>query len=124
MNLTLLTPATLSGVAANSTDLGTFTGTTIADAESLKGALQSLETAVESAATASTVNARIDEVEANQNDIVVLSGVSENSTNLGTFTGTTIADTSSVKGALQSLETAVETKLPTPMSSRRTVLLP
>lgn len=39
--------ATLSGVAANSTDLGTFTGTTIADSQTIKAAIQSLETALE-----------------------------------------------------------------------------
>lgn len=38
---------TLSGVAANSTDLGTFTGAIIPDASTIKGALQSLETFIE-----------------------------------------------------------------------------
>lgn len=38
---------TLSGVAANSTDQGTFTGTTIPDASTTHDSLQSLETAVE-----------------------------------------------------------------------------
>ena len=38
---------TLSGVAANSTDLGTFTGTVIPDAQTIKAALQSLETYAE-----------------------------------------------------------------------------
>ena len=38
---------TLAGVADHATDLGTFTGTTIADNEDIKGALQALETAVE-----------------------------------------------------------------------------
>lgn len=38
---------TLSGVAAGSTDLGTFTGVTIADGRTIKGALQDLETALE-----------------------------------------------------------------------------
>ena len=42
------------------------------------------------------------------NDIVALTGVSLGSTNLGTFTGTTIADSETIKGALQDLETAVE----------------
>lgn len=42
--------ATLSGVALNSTDLGTFTGNTISDASTIKGALQSLETEVETKA--------------------------------------------------------------------------
>lgn len=39
--------ATLSGVAANSTDLGTFTGDTIPDAQTIKQALQALETKAE-----------------------------------------------------------------------------
>ncbi|QDP60606.1 MAG: putative tail fiber-like protein [Prokaryotic dsDNA virus sp.] len=38
---------TLTGVTAGSADLGTFTGSTIADSETLKGALQDLEDAVE-----------------------------------------------------------------------------
>jgi hypothetical protein len=45
---------TLTGVAENSTDLGTFTGSTIPDAQTIKAALQSLETAVESAGTQET----------------------------------------------------------------------
>ena len=42
------------------------------------------------------------------NDLVTLTGVTLGSSNLGTFTGTTITDSSSVKTALQELETAVE----------------
>lgn len=38
---------TLSGVPAGSTDLGTFTGETIADSSTIKGALQALETSLE-----------------------------------------------------------------------------
>ena len=38
---------TLSGVASGETDLGTFTGTTISDGQTVKSALQELETAVE-----------------------------------------------------------------------------
>ena len=38
---------TLSGVAAGDTDLGSFTGETIADASTMKEALQALETALE-----------------------------------------------------------------------------
>lgn len=86
---------TLSGVAENATDLGTFTGATIADSSTVKVALQALETAHE-------------EVDQNVNDLITLSGVAENATNLGTFTGATIADSSTIKAALQSLETAVE----------------
>lgn len=38
---------TLTGVPANSTDLGTFTGVTIPDGQTIKAALQSLETGLE-----------------------------------------------------------------------------
>lgn len=45
-------------------------------------------------------------------DLITLSGVAEGSTTLGTFTGTTISNSQTVKSALQELETAVETKAP------------
>lgn len=41
-------------------------------------------------------------------DLITLSGVSEGSVNLGTFTGTTISDSRTIKQALQDLETAHE----------------
>ena len=47
--------ATLSGVAKDSTGLGTFTGSTISDASNIKTALQDLETAVEGAQAGSAV---------------------------------------------------------------------
>lgn len=43
----------LTGVALGDEDLGTFTGTTIPDSQTIKGALQSLETAVESSTSSS-----------------------------------------------------------------------
>jgi len=86
---------TLSGVAANAENLGTFTGATIPDDSTVKAALQAIETAHE-------------EVDQNVNDLITLSGVAENATSLGTFTGTTIPDSSTVKGALQSVETSFE----------------
>jgi len=48
---------TLTGVSAASDDLGTFTGSTIADSETTKGALQDLETAVETKLASSAVSA-------------------------------------------------------------------
>ena len=51
----------------------------------------------------------VTEIDGNVDDLITLSGVAENATDLGTFTGTTIADSETVKGALQDLETAVET---------------
>lgn len=51
--------------------------------------------------TVSTISGKVD-------DLVTLSGVAANSANLGTFTGSTIADNSTVKTSLQALETKVE----------------
>lgn len=42
-------------------------------------------------------------------NLITLTGVAENATHLGTFTGTTIADNVTIKAALQALETAVDT---------------
>jgi hypothetical protein len=101
--------ATLSGLAKDSVDLGTFTGTTIADSQTIKQALQTLETAVESKGSATSLTSLTTAV----GDLNTLSGVAQNATNLGTFTGSTIADNVAVKTAIQSLETAVETKCAT-----------
>jgi len=94
----------LTGISKDDVNLGTFTGATIADSSTLKGALQALETATELKAATSVVT----ELDANVDDLISLSGVAENSTGLGTFTGSTISDASTIKDALQDLETAVE----------------
>jgi hypothetical protein len=96
--------ATLTGVAKDSANLGTFTGSTIADSATLKAALQALETALELKAATSVVT----EIDGNVDDLISLSGVAENASGLGTFTGSTISDASTIKDALQDLETAVE----------------
>ena len=49
--------ATLSGVAKDSTHLGTFTGSTIADSQTVKAALQALETSVESKGSGASLTA-------------------------------------------------------------------
>jgi hypothetical protein len=95
---------TLSGSAANSTNHGVFSGSTLSDTETTRSALQALETAVETKADSSTVT----EIDGNVDDLITLSGVAENSTDLGTFSGTTITNSSTVKTALQELETALE----------------
>ena len=96
--------ATLTGVAKDSANLGQFTGATIADSSTLKAALQALETSLELKATSSVVL----EIDVNVDDLVTLSGVAENQTGLGTFTGSTISDGANIKDALQDLETAAE----------------
>mgnify|MGYP000160874706 CR=1 FL=1 len=52
----------------------------------------------------------LDALESDVADLTTLSGVASNSTTLGTFTGATIPDNSTVKAALQSLETALEAR--------------
>jgi hypothetical protein len=126
--------ATLSGVAANSTDLGTFTGSVIPDSQTIKAALQALETQMDtniSAISSNTSHASGDgsdhaNVATNTAhvagdgsdhqdvaDLATLSGVAANSTDLGSFTGSTIPDSQTIKQALQALETEVETKMDT-----------
>jgi hypothetical protein len=83
---------TLLGTAQGALDLGTFTGAIISDNNSVKGALQELETSLEST--------NVDVA-----DLITLSGVPANSTDLGTFTGDIISDNNTIKGALQELET-------------------
>jgi phage-related tail fiber protein len=90
------TAVTATAVELNYTgDLGTFTGTTIADNLDVKAALQALETALEGA-------------NADAVDLRTMSGTADGDTNLGTFTGSTIADNETIKGALQDLEDEVE----------------
>jgi len=96
--------ATLTGVAKDETGLGTFTGSTIGDAATLKAALQALETSLETKGTAGSVSA----VSTNVGDLVTLSGVAQNAEDLGSFSGSTITDSVTVKAALQLLETAAE----------------
>lgn len=96
----------LSGVAEQATSLGAFSGTTISDNVTIKAALQALETAVESKGSATSLTSLTTAV----GDLNTLSGVAQNDTNLGTFTGSTITDNQGIKTAIQQLETAVETK--------------
>ena len=91
---------TLTGVAKDATHLGTFTGSTIADSSTIKASLQALETAVEASEESSVIT----EIDGNVNDLITLSGVAENTANLGAFSGSIIADNETVKGALQDLE--------------------
>ena len=51
----------------------------------------------------------LDAMETDVADLTTLTGVASNAVNLGTFTGTTIADNVTIKAALQALETALET---------------
>ena len=96
--------ATLSGVAKDATNLGSFSGVTIADGQTVKAALQALETSVESKGSSASLTSLTTAV----GDLNTLSGVAQNDEDLGAFTGSTIADSVTIKTALQSLETAAE----------------
>ena len=95
---------TLTGVAKDGTSLGTFSGATISDNVTIKSALQSLETAVEAAGSATSLAAVVTDA----SDLQTLTGIADGNSDLGTFTGSTIADSATIKAALQALETAVE----------------
>ena len=101
---------TLLGEGVGDTDLGTFTGDIIPDNTSVRAAFQAIETKIEANDQAAATASALTEVDGNVNDLITLTGISENVSTLGTFTGSTIADDLGIKAALQALETAVETK--------------
>ena len=96
--------ASLSGVAKDEVDLGTFSGVTIADDQTIKEALQALETAVESKGSATSLTSLTTAV----GDLNTLTGVAQNAEDLGSFAGSTLADNQTVKSVLQALETGIE----------------
>lgn len=99
---------TLTGVSAGDTDLGVFTGNIIQDNASIKHALQSIEDKIEENDQAGAKASALLEVDGNVSDLITLTGIGENVTNLGSFLGTTISGNTTVKQALQDLETAQE----------------
>lgn len=93
----------LTGRPVDSVNLGTFTTTPSVviltnNAETIKSAIDKL-------------NTELVDTRDNVDDLISLSGVAENAKNLGTFTGVTISDSSTVKSALQQLENAHEDHL-------------
>jgi hypothetical protein len=84
-------------------------------ATDVEGALdEAMDAAQAAQADATQALSDASDAQADIDDLISLSGVAANSTNLGTFTGSTIPDSSTIKGALQSLESFVEA-LPDPM---------
>jgi hypothetical protein len=89
-------------------DLGVFTGATVSDNATVKQVLQDIEDELESQSGAKAELSAVNEIDGNVNDLISLSGVAENASDMGTFTGSVITDSSTVKAALQELETALE----------------
>jgi len=94
----------LSGVDENAQNLGDFSGTTISANRTIKQALQELETSVESKGSGASLTSLTTAV----GDLNTLTGVAQNEEDLGTFTGSTIADNRNIKEALQDLEAELE----------------
>lgn len=92
------------GIADGTSHLGVFAGSIISDNTTVKTALGELESYAEAAEVTAS------EVDANVDDLISLSGVLENSTDMGDYTGTTVPSNGTVKENIQSLETSVETK--------------
>ena len=101
---------TLLGEGTGDANLGTFTGDIIPDNTTVRAAFQALETKIESNDQAAATASALTEVDGNVNDLITLTGISENVSTLGTFSGSTIADDVTIKAALQALETTLETK--------------
>lgn len=96
-----------------SIDADTNTITNIENAD-IKASAGIVESKLALDYSTSSLNTAVTNAQTDIDDLVTLSGVAANATNLGTFTGTTIPDSSTVKAALQSLETSLES-LPDPM---------
>lgn len=88
--------STCLGVS-NATHMGAFSGVTIPDDQTVKQALQALETALEALVPG------IDAANA-----YTMLGRATTDVDMGTFTGTTLSDNSTVKQCLQDIETAFE----------------
>lgn len=102
--------ATITNKTLDGTDAtGTNTITNDATDVSYNNATSGL-TATDAQGAIDEVEGRVDANETDIDDLETLSG-SPGATDHGTFTGTTIPDSSTTKGALQSLETEVENKI-------------
>lgn len=91
---------TLSGMPENSTDFGSFTGSTLTVGSNAKSLFQQLETKDEAQ------DIIVTEIDGNVDDLISLSGVAENSTNLGAFANfgaILFTATETVKSSLQKL---------------------
>jgi uncharacterized delta-60 repeat protein len=122
-NKTLTSPVINTGVSGTAISLD---GTLTANSDTLLSSQKAIKTYVDaqigqkdqaneiltnpsiSGTVGETVQVVLQEHEDRLDDLVTLSGVAANAENLGTFTGTTIPDNSTVKGALQSIETTYE----------------
>ena len=100
-----ITATTLDVLSSNGTDA------TIPSATSVVAGLMPAVDKAKTDFITVTQAVDLDAMELDIADLTTLSGVASNATDLGTFTGTTISDFNTVKGAIQQLETAAEVRL-------------
>ena len=106
--LTLPDESASKALTVSSTGEVTSSVTTDAELAFVSGVTSSIQTQI------NTVSAATSAAQVDIDDLVTLSGVPVNSTDLGTFTGTIIDDNQTVKAALQDLESFIGA-LPDPM---------
>ncbi len=104
---------TLNELAAAIGDDGSYATTVTNAIAAVQTDVNANETASDAAFTAATaaraaISALITEIDGNANDLITLTGIAENTAHLGTFSGSTISDSATIKAALQDLETAAE----------------
>ena len=101
---------TLSGVDPSTENtLGLFSGDTIQDDQSNKGAMQDLETAVDdNIEDIGFLEADVADLETNVANLILLTGQPENSSDMGVFTGGILDDNEVLTFLLQQLSDAVE----------------
>ena len=109
-------PTAAAGTATTQVATTAFVGTAVsALVDSAPGAINTLNELAaaigDDANFSTTVTNLVAANEVHIDNVATLTGVAKDATNAGTFTGGTITDSSTLKVALQELETAVETKL-------------
>ena len=97
----------LDGVTSTATELNLLDGVTATTAELnyVDGVTSAIQTQLDAKLASSGAQAAL-----HVDHIITLSGVAQASDELGTFSGSTISDSQTIKQALQALETAVEGK--------------
>ena len=115
-------PTTATALAAVQADVDQNESDSDAAESALSGRLDTLEADPTTATAVAAVQADVDQNEADADAAIAanevhidnaatLSGVAKYSVDLGTFTGTTISDSRTIKAALQDLETGVDNAL-------------
>lgn len=104
-----ITNLSLANNTASTIDVNSSSGAdvTLPAATNLLAGLQTAAGKTKESFITITQPVNLDNLELDVEDLTTLTGVASNSTNLGIFTGNTIPDNSTIKAALQALETSI-----------------